>query len=196
MRYFKRHWNEDRGDEHSDWGSATDFFEATGSFRRTQSPAVPATPLPTALPRPPSIVGTHWSLQSGFGLGPSQRRRAARWGLSSAAKSVCFWITAVLALSPAQLFLSKSSWTPWCDLFGLKTDKFYGHLRTSVLKWWANVLHAAVMGSSPPLPPAFPKEFEVLSFFRTLSELSWVANTGVERTAMTDLFKDRPQGGI
>ena len=28
MRYFKRHWNEVRGDAHSDWGTSTWYFEA------------------------------------------------------------------------------------------------------------------------------------------------------------------------
>lgn len=27
MRYFKRHWAEDRGDEYADWGTATYYFE-------------------------------------------------------------------------------------------------------------------------------------------------------------------------
>lgn len=27
MRYFRRHWDEDRGDEHADWGGATYYFE-------------------------------------------------------------------------------------------------------------------------------------------------------------------------
>jgi hypothetical protein len=27
MRYFKRPWDESRGDEHDDWGSSTWFFE-------------------------------------------------------------------------------------------------------------------------------------------------------------------------
>jgi hypothetical protein len=29
MRYFKRHWNENRGDQYADWGNATYFSEVT-----------------------------------------------------------------------------------------------------------------------------------------------------------------------
>ena len=29
MRYFKRHWEENRGDEYADWGAATYYFEVS-----------------------------------------------------------------------------------------------------------------------------------------------------------------------
>ena len=31
MRYFRRPWDEDRGDEHSDWGTSTWYFEVRES---------------------------------------------------------------------------------------------------------------------------------------------------------------------
>lgn len=36
MRYFRRHWDEDRGDEHADWGGVTYYFEVDEALMPTR----------------------------------------------------------------------------------------------------------------------------------------------------------------